>query len=133
MMLFARRCFSFLALLTLLGTLLSGCPGASFQVYYQNAGDYPVVGVFIEPNAVTEDALNLIQAVVPAGGEVLLGTYFPTGLVYEAITVFDVDGTYVQVGPRVIDTSALSGAYVTYYAMIRSDGATGSGYSYGLP
>lgn len=127
------RLFSCLAVAFLFVPLLSGCPGASFQVIFQNEGDYPVVGVFIEPEVVTEDAWNLIQAVVPAGGQVTLDTYFPTGGVYEAITVFDKDGTYVPVGPRTIDTSALSGIYVTYYAMLRTDGATGSGYNYGAP
>jgi hypothetical protein len=133
MMILSRRLIPVAAIALLSGMLLSGCPGASFQVWFQNAGDYPVVGVFIQPNAVNEDAPNLIQAEVPAGNQILLGSYFPTGFVYEAITVFDVNGTLVAVGPQMIDTSALGGAYVTYYALYRTDGSTGSGYNYGQP
>ncbi len=117
----------------LASTSLVGCPVLSFQFLFQNDGDYPVIGLFIEPGFVPNDAVNLLSEPVQPGTEIVIDRIFPRGLAYEAVAVFDVDGNLFEEIPPTIDTSALGEPWVTYYAYYGEDGSHGSGYSYGLP
>jgi hypothetical protein len=121
------------AAVILSATLLSGCPQLSFQFLFQNDGDYPVIGLYIEPDFVPANAVNLLTEPVPPYTDVVIDRIFARGLDYAVIVVFDVDGVDEEVVPPIVDTSSLGEAWITLHAHIRQNGSYGGGYSYGLP
>ncbi len=117
--------------------VVSGCPARGFQIFLVNGGDFPVVGVYITPVDDDEWGDNRLDSIVPAGQSVLLSWEFAKGAVYDVAVVYDLapntaDGNLVPLYTK-IDTSALSGDYVTLSATYKQDGSHGSSYTYGLP
>lgn len=114
-----------------------GCAVPSFQVFFMNVGDYPVVSVLITPETAEDWGPERLEAAVPAGGSVLLPVKFARGAVYDVGIVYNTspatgEGNFVPITTKV-DTSALNGDYVTLWASLKSDGSNGAGYTYGLP
>lgn len=114
-----------------------GCAAPSFQIFFMNVGDYPVVSILVTPETAEDWGPERLGQAVPAGGSVLLPAKLARGAVYDVGIVYNtapetVEGNYVPLTTKV-DTSALNEGYVTLWAALRRDGGNGAGYTYGLP
>ncbi|MFP4501435.1 MAG: hypothetical protein ACLFTT_10590 [Candidatus Hydrogenedentota bacterium] len=118
------------ATVILSATLLSGCPELSFQILFENDGEFPVTELYIEAGAVSEDAVNVLSEPVQPGTELLLDRIFARGPVYEAIAVFVVDGEHVEL-PQTIETAGLGDGFITYTVGYSAEGNWGTGYWWG--
>lgn len=117
--------------------VVPGCAAPSFQIFFMNVGDYPVVSVLVVPADAQDWGPERLEEAVPADGSVLLQDRFAAGAVYAVAVVFDVAPETVEGDLKVlttqVDTSALNEGYVTLWAALRRDGGNGAGYDYGLP
>jgi hypothetical protein len=114
-----------------------GCAVPSFQIFFMNVGDYPVVSILVTPETAKDWGPERLEQAVPADGSVLLPSKFARGAVYDVGIVYNTapetaEGNFVPLTTKV-DTSALNGDYVTLWASLKTDGTNGAGYSYGLP
>ena len=117
--------------------LVPGCPAAGFQVYFMNAGDYPVVSLLITPETADDWGDELLETPLSPGESVMLPGRYAAGGVYDVAVVYDTApetqaGNPVQLTAKV-DTSALDAGYLTLWAACKRDGTSGVGYAYGLP
>ena len=116
---------------------VTGCAVPSFQIFFTNPGDYPVVSILVTPESAEDWGPERLDAAVPADGSVLLRDKFARGAVYDVAVIFNVapetaEGN-LQALTTQVDASALNEGYVTLWAALRRDGGNGTGYSYGLP
>ena len=114
-----------------------GCAAPSFQIFFMNVGDYPVVSILVTPETAEDWGPERLGQAVPADGSVLLRDKFARGAVYDVAVIFNVapetaEGN-LQALTTQVDASALNEGYVTLWAALRRDGGNGTGYSYGLP
>ncbi|NLV40365.1 MAG: hypothetical protein GXY15_03950 [Candidatus Hydrogenedentes bacterium] len=136
----ARRFMVWLGVAVGLVAVLAGVPGCavpSFQIFFTNPGDYPVVSILVTPETAEDWGPERLGQAVPADGSVLLPAKFARGAVYDVAVVYNTapetaEGNLVPLTTKV-DTSALQGDYVTLWAMLKTDGTNGAGYTYGLP
>lgn len=116
---------------------VTGCAVPSFQIFFTNPGDYPVVSILVTPETAEDWGPERLDAAVPADGSVLLPAKFARGAVYDVAIIYNTapetaEGNFVPLTTKV-DTSALQGGYVTLWATLKTDGTSGAGYTYGLP
>ena len=114
-----------------------GCSAPSFQIFFMNEGDYPVVSILVLPADAQDWGPERLEEAVPVDGSVLLRDQFARGAMYDVAVIFNVAPETVEGDLKVlttqVDTSALNEGYVTLWAALRQDGGNGTGYSYGLP
>lgn len=135
----SRRAVRVVVAACLLGmlVLVPGCAAPSFQIFFMNEGDYPVVSILVTPETAEDWGPERLEQAVPADGSVLLPAKFARGVVYDVAIVYNTapgtaEGDFVPLTTKV-DTSALEGGYVTLWATLKTDGTNGAGYTYGLP